>query len=109
MKTPSKGTKKRACNANVHKLIWRDVVCHVRHTPNYISNGWSHIEITVLKPTGAPLPITTTGYRSHFLDVEVLIAAGGPVAFFRDWIEREAYTKQWAKTEFKWRQLELFP
>ena len=79
------------------------------HTPNYISKGWSHIEIVVLTPKGAPIPITATGYRSHFLDQDFLIEAGGPVAFFLAWIEREARTRQWAKTEFKWRQLELFP
>ena len=39
----------------------------------------------------------------------MLAMAGGPVRFFLDWIEREARTKQWAKAEFKWRQLELFP
>ena len=92
-----------------HKLIWRDVTCRVRHTPNYISRGWTHIEIIVVKPKGAPLPITETGYRSHFLDEELLSKAGGPVTFFLDWIEREAKSKAWAKNEFKWRQGDLFP
>ena len=90
------------------RLLWRDVICRVRHTPNYLSKGWSHIEIIVVTPKGAPLPITQTGYLSHFLDEEMLATAGGPVGFFLDWIEREAKTKQWAKAEFKWRQLELF-
>ena len=61
-----------------------------------------------MTPKGAPLPITQTSYLSHFLDEERLATAGGPVAFFLDWIEREARTKQWAKAEFKWRQLGLF-
>ena len=43
------------------------------------------------------------------MDEELLAKAGGPVIFFRDWIDRETRTKQWAKAEFKWRQLELFP
>ena len=55
------------------------------------------------------IPITATGYRSHFLDQELLVESGGPVGFFLDWIEREARTRKWAKAEFKWRQLELFP
>ncbi|MGQ0674379.1 MAG: hypothetical protein ACT4N2_16090 [Hyphomicrobium sp.] len=90
------------------KLVWRDVTCRVRHTPNYLSKGWSHIEIIVASPKNAPLPITETGYRSHFLDEDLLKKAGGPVIFFLDWIEREAATKTWAKTEFKWRQGDLF-
>ena len=58
---------------------------------------------------GAPIPITATGYRAHFLDAEQVAAAGGPVRFFLDWTEREARTRAWAKAEFRWRQLELFP
>jgi hypothetical protein len=110
--TASAATKlaaKRQKAPNTHKLIWRDMTCRVKHTPNYLSPGWTHIEITVVTPKGAPLPITGTGYRSHFLDEELLAAAGGPVAFFQRWIEQEATTKTWAKAEFKWRQLELFP
>jgi hypothetical protein len=110
--TASAATKpaaKRQKAPTTHKLIWRDTTCRVKHTPNYLSPGWTHIEITVVSPKGAPLPITGTGYRSHFLDEELLAAAGGPVAFFQRWIEQEATTKAWAKVEFKWRQLELFP
>ena len=92
-----------------HKLVWRGVTCRVRHTRNYISPGWSHLEIILLAPMDAPLPITRTGYLSHFLDEEELAKAGGPVAFFLAWLDREARTSAWAKAEFTWRQLELFP
>lgn len=92
-----------------HKLVWRHVTCRVKHAPDYMSQGWSHIEIIVQSPKGAPVPITQTGYLSHFLDEEELATAGGPVAFFLAWLEREAKTAAWAKADFKWRQLELFP
>lgn len=101
----TKPAQKKAATA---KLVWRDVTCRVKHTPNYLSKGWSHIEIIVVSPKKAPLPITETGYRSHFLDEDLLKRAGGPVRFFLDWIEREATTKAWAKAEFKWRQGDLF-
>lgn len=94
--------------ATTHKLVWRDITSRVRHTPDYLSKGWSHIEIMVLNPKGAPLPITETGYRSHFLGHDELQRAGGPVRFFLDWIEREAASKHWSKAEFKWRQGDLF-
>ena len=106
--TRKKSTRKKSVTTT-YKLAWRHVTCRVRHTPNYISKGWSHIEIIVVTPKGAPLPITQTGYLSHFLYEEHLATAGGPVAFFLDRIEREARTKQWAKAEFNWRQGELFP
>lgn len=105
----SKKTRKTAPRKpSTLKLVWREITCRVRHTPNYLSKGWSHVEIIVQKPKDAPLPITGTGYLSHFLDENVLKRAGGPVQFFLDWIEREARSKQWAAAEFKWRQGDLF-
>jgi hypothetical protein len=101
-------TKKPAPKMTTARLVWRDVTCRVRCTPNYISKGWTHIELIVVSPKGAPLPITSTGYLSHFLDEDVLKRAGGPVPLFLAWIEREATSKAWAKTEFKWRQMDLF-
>jgi len=59
-------------------------------------------------PKNAPLPITETGYRSHFLSHDELECAGGAIRFFLDWIEREAASKQWTRAEFKWRQGDLF-
>jgi hypothetical protein len=105
----AKATKKRlARTKTTHRLVWRDVTCRITHTPDYISKGWTHLELIVMKPKGAPVPITSTGYLSHFLDEDLLAKHRGPVAFFLGWIEREARTKRWAKAEFKWRQLELF-
>jgi hypothetical protein len=92
-----------------HKLVWRHVTCRVKHVPDYMSQGWSHIEIIVQSPKDAPIPITQTGYLSHFLDEDELVAAGGPVAFFLAWMDREARTPAWAKADNRWRQLELFP
>lgn len=114
-KTPNPHTKSKTMTAKpkrkpstTHKLIWQHVTCRVKHTPDYMSEGWSHIEISVQTPKGAPIPITRTGCLSHFLDEDELTAAGGPVAFFSAWIEREARSKDWARADFKWRQGDLF-
>lgn len=90
------------------QFIWRHLTLSVTHTPDYLSPGWSHLELRVIKPKGAPCPLTETGYRSHFLDGEQLAALGGPIAFITAWLDREAATKAWARTEARWRQLELF-
>jgi hypothetical protein len=78
------------------------------HSQNYISAGWSHIELRVVKPKGRPVPITNTGYLSHFLDETDLKAAGGAVAFFREWLDREADSKAYRKALARWQQLDLF-
>lgn len=89
-------------------FTWRHLALRVKHTPNYINQGWSHLELGVVAPKGAPCPITSTGYLSHFMDEDELACAGGAVAFFTAWLDREARSKLWAKIEAKWRQLDLF-
>lgn len=90
------------------RFCWRDVSLNVTATPNYLHDGWTHLELRVLAPKSAPLPLTQTGYLSHFIDADELVAAGGAVAFFGAWLEREAKSKRWQATEFRWRQGDLF-
>ena len=106
---PSADKARKKKPPTVHKLVWRHVTARVRHTRDYINEGWSHIELIVLAPKDAPLPITQTGYLSHFLDEVELAKTGGPMKFFLGWLDREARNPAWAKAEFRWRQLELFP
>lgn len=56
----------------------------------------------------AALPITETGYRSHFLAPQEVERAGGPVAFVVAWLNEAARNKGWKETEEKVRQLNLF-
>lgn len=105
---PRCDTTSKIASESTIRLVWRNVVCRVRHAPDDLSKDWSHIELIVLTPKAAPLPITQTGYLSHFLDEELLARSGGPVRFFLDWIEREAGSKTWASAEFKWEQGDLF-
>jgi hypothetical protein len=88
-------------------FTWRGTLLAIRHTPDYLVKGTDHIEIMVRKPARAILPITDTGYRSHFLDPEELATAGGPVLFVQDWLERAADTKAWRKGEIKRAQLDF--
>lgn len=101
-------TKKRARESSSSATFtWRHLTLRVTHTPNYLHQGWSHLELRVLTPVNAPCPVTATGYLSHFIDADALQVAGGMVAFFTAWLEREAATKAWRVAEAKWRQLEL--
>jgi len=93
---------------SVEKFTWRGIEMLATHSPNYISAGWSHIELRVVKPKGRPVPITDTGYLSHFLDEADLKAVGGAVAFFRAWLDREADSKAYRRALARWQQLDLF-
>ena len=103
----SPSSKRTSRKSTTRRLVWRGIACRVRHTPQYFGDS-DHVEIEVVSPKGAPLPITATGYRSHFLGADELTAAGGPIAYLIAWLDREARSKYWSKTEFAWRQGDLF-
>ncbi|MGQ0672819.1 MAG: hypothetical protein ACT4N2_08085 [Hyphomicrobium sp.] len=102
---PAKVTNPRTTTV---RFTWNDVVLSVRHQPDYISKGWDHIELRVVAPKGAIVPITNTGYLSHFLIPAEFKLAGGPLAFFSAWLDRESKTKRWRMADLKSRQLSLF-
>ena len=78
----------------------------ITHARDYL--GSDHLEIESIKPAKAPLPITETGYRSHFMNALELIAAGGPVTFVTAWLEQDAKGKAWTKAATANTQGDLF-
>lgn len=71
-----------------HPLTEKGHVLHVSVTEDYLTPGTSHIEIQSAK-SGEPNPISTTGYRSHFIDQGELTAGGGLMSYVTAWINRE--------------------
>ena len=89
-------------------FTWRDIALRITVTEDFIQPGQTQLELSVVKPKGAPLPITASGYYCHYANAALLADVGGPVAFFADWLDREARTKRWQAEEFRWRQGDLF-
>ena len=100
--------KAKSSRKTAQRFSWNGITVSVNHQRDYISKGWDHIELRVMAPKGAILPITATSYLSHFLTPADLKAAGGPVAYFKAWIEREAKSKKWHDADFQSRQGDLF-
>lgn len=105
-KTTSK--PKQEARKTTERFTWRGVSMTATHTRNWLSDGWSHLELRVVKPKGIPVPITTTGYLSHFTEEDLVRTAGGPAAFFLAWLDREAGSKKYLSTLARWQQLDLF-
>lgn len=80
----------------------------ITHARDYLSSGNDHIEVESIAPKRSPLPITETGYRSHFLPPLELMNAGGPVTFVTAWIDQEAKGKAWSKAATVKQQGDLF-
>lgn len=84
------------------------ITIRITHARDYLAQGTDHIEVESIKPKKAPLPITETGYRSHFIAPLELINAGGPVTYVTAWIEQEARGKAWSKAATAKQQGDLF-
>lgn len=90
-----------------HSLTWNGRGLTITHEPDWLPGFRDHLEIR--SDDGDPLPITETGYRSHFLPSAELAHAGGPVAFVRAWLDRAATSPSRQRAEEARKQFALFP
>lgn len=68
----------------------------------------AHLEIRSIRPEGAPLPVTETGYRSHFVQAEDVAELGGPEAYVRAWLDDARCDPKWKARQDAARQMSLF-
>ena len=92
-------------NTEIHRITWHGRKIEIRYQPRSFA-GCAHLEIKCR--TARPLPITGTGYRSHFTAREDIEQEGGPVAFVEAWLDIAAQTKAWQRTVKFGHQLSLF-
>lgn len=103
----SRGTEMEP-QSYTYNLTWQGIAIRVVHTPC----RWraiEHLEIRSIAPEGAALPITGTGYRSHFVPIGTVDAHGGDVvAQVRAWMDEESIKPDWLARIEASRQGELF-
>ncbi|KPQ05927.1 MAG: hypothetical protein HLUCCA12_13155 [Rhodobacteraceae bacterium HLUCCA12] len=83
-----------------HTIVWRAVQIEITYTPDKFAVV-DHIELRT--EDRAPLPVTETGYRSHFMGKGTVAHHGGAVAFVTTWLDHEA-----ERTGWRGAQLSLF-
>ena len=92
----------------VHTFVWQDIEIKLKYYPL----RWkiiSHLTIEAVVPEGAPLPITETGYKSHFFQPDsVEFVNGSVVETVIQWLDKEAQSKEWLDYVEKSRQGDLF-
>lgn len=88
-------------------MDWQGIALSVTYTPDWLRMEVHHLEILVVAPAGAILPVTETGYRSHFFhdDVE---AYGGLAGYVRAWLDHAALSPEWSNRDSAARQFSLF-
>jgi hypothetical protein len=98
-----------------YRIDWNGIRIEVRYCPSWSESyeriyGYplAHLEIEAIEPENAPLPVTNTGYRSHFTRPDLIDAEGGPVAFARSWLDEAAKDPAWIAAQDAARQMTLF-
>lgn len=91
-----------------YRFIWQGIDIEATYTPR----KWSiiaHLEIRSISPERAALPITSTGYLSHFHEYGTIEARGDDVvAQVTAWLDEEATKPEWQVQVAHSKQGELF-
>jgi len=93
-----------------YRLTWEGIDIEARYDPAYCKDVIAHLEIETLEPERARLPITHTGYRSHFHPIGMIERdySGDVIAAVTAWLNKEAQSKVWREYREDTRQGVLF-
>lgn len=94
-----------------HQFSWRGITIEARYDPDWLEHGsTAHLEIRALNPRRAPLPITETGYLSHFHTRGIIEDSygGDVIAAVTEWLDEAAKSTSWKAKEAAARQGDLF-
>lgn len=86
-------------------LLWNGIKIMVTHTPNRFGVV-DHIELH--SEDHQRLPVTETGYRSHWIYEDQLEPYGSALTFVQDWLDTEASSPAWRAYVEASKQLDLF-
>lgn len=90
---------------NSYYIQWHDIGITIRHTPK----KWSVIDhLEIESDNHRQLPITETGYKSHFLGEQEIASYGGPVEYVMAWLNFAADSAFWRDAEERSKQYSLF-
>lgn len=98
----------------VHTLLWQGVDLEITYEASWLGIdparefATAHITVTAKRPERAKLPITETGFRSHFIHADDVADGSGPVAYVKAWLDYMARSRDWMEYQQASRQLSLF-
>jgi hypothetical protein len=94
-------------------IIWNGIQIDIAYNPERHAlyreiYGYSLAHLQIRTARKEKLPITETGYLSHFTRADEIEDKGGPAAFVRAWLDHEAQAPAWKNSQVKAAQLSLF-
>lgn len=115
LKTPKQQSAPRREPKTVERFDWQSITVAVSYEADWLGMSkefsqfaTAHLEIEAIEPPKQALPVTETGYRSHFIARGVLEQAGGAIAYARAWLDHAAKAPAWKRQQGASRQLCLF-
>jgi len=94
--------------SQTYRFAWQGIEVEAVYTP-LKWGAIAHLAIRSITPERAPLPITHTGYHSHFHQPGTVEALGGDVvAQVTAWLDEEAAKPEWLAHIEASRQGKLF-
>ena len=84
-------------------IVWDGISVSISHTPNWLNTEHHHIELRA----DEKLPVTETGYRSHFLHQDEFELFESATSFVEQWLDGAAKSPDWIKHKEESRQLSL--
>jgi len=88
----------------IHQIEWQGIAITITHRKTYPISGFGHIEVQA----NQRLPITETGYRSHFISDQELSGFKDAQDYVTQWLEATCKTKEWLAHVESLRQPSLF-
>lgn len=90
-----------------YEFEWCGIRILLRHVHGYCG-VIEHLEIKSIDPENAPLPITETGYKSHFVDEASIEGFGNAKAYVLAWLDDAARKPNWQSQKDAVGQYSLF-
>ena len=91
----------------IYNITWQGIDIEIHYCPSWSSYAeTAHFKIR--RQGDGPLPISDTGYRSHFINRDQLKSYNDPCQFMMAWLDHEAQSKSWQSYLADYNQLKLF-
>jgi len=98
------------------QFFWNSLEIEIKYNPHYSEStkkigGYRLAHLQVASKTRVPLPMTETGYRSHFTAAKNIEDFESPIDFVKSWLAESEQSKEWKahlKTVQEQSQLSLF-
>lgn len=94
------------------RITWQNIIVEVSYEPDWWLDenrcAMARLQVCAITPERTALPISETGYRSHFVPADSVTALGGPIEYVRAWLDHEAASPAWQAARDTACQLSLF-